>query len=223
MFGKKKVAMLVAEFMGTFVLTSAVYAVLVERLPALFVAGAAGATMGLVVLTIGSVSGAHINPAVTLGLWSLQKIQTAQAAVFISVQFLGAAVAWRLNEYFTGATLSKLATSAMDWRVFTAELIGTLIFGFGIASAVYQEYKGLKLATTIGASLALGILVASVGGNGVLNPAVALGIRSWNTAYVTGPLLGSLIGMNLYAQLFVTKQIAVKAQVVAKKPAKKRK
>lgn len=202
MFGRQKIAMIVAELMGTFVLTSAVYAVIIQRLPALFVAGAAGATVGLVVLTVGHVSGAHINPAVTLGLWSVRKIQTAQAAVYVSVQFLGAVVAWRLNEYFLGEPLQKLAQSGMDWKVFTAESVGAFVLTFGVASAVYQGYKGLKLATTIGASVGLGVLVASIGGNGVLNPAVALGIQSWNTAYIAGPLLGGLVGVNLYALLF---------------------
>ena len=75
MFGKNKIAIIVAEFMGTFVLTSAVYAVIIQRLPALFVASAAGATLGLVVLTVGSVSGAHLNPAVTLGLWSVARMK----------------------------------------------------------------------------------------------------------------------------------------------------
>ncbi len=227
MLGKQKIAMIVAEFMGTFVLTSAVYAVIVERLPALFVAGAAGATLGLVVLTVGSVSGAHINPAVTLGFWSIRKIQTAKAAAYISVQFLGAAVAWRLNEYFLGEPLQKLAKSGMDWKVFAAEAIGTFVFTFGIASAVYQGYKGLKMAVTIGSSLALGVLIASLGGNGVLNPAVALGIQSWSAAYITGPLLGSLVGMNVYSLLFAPSQkpksIPAKAKAAIKKATKKRK
>ncbi len=227
MFGKKQGAMIVAEFMGTFVLTSAVYAVIVQRLPALFVAGAAGATLGLVSLTVGAFSGAQINPAVTIGLWSIRKIQTAQAAVFLAVQFLGAAVAWRLNEYFLGEPLQKLAQSGMNWKIFTAEAVGAFVFTFGIASAVYQGYKGLKLATTFGASLGLGILVASIGGNGVLNPAVALGIQSWNTAYLTGPLLGALVGMNLYALLFAPAQksatASARVKLAFKKVTKKRK
>ncbi len=227
MFGRNKIAMIVAEFMGTFVLTSAVYAVIIQRLPALFVAGAAGATLGLVVLTVGSVSGAHINPAVTLGLWSVRKIQTAQAAVFIAVQFLGAAVAWRLNEYFLGEPLQILAKSGMDWKVFTAEAVGAFVFTFGIASAVFQGYKGLKLATTMGGSLALGVLVASIASNGVLNPAVALGIQSWNTAYIAGPLLGALVGINLYVLLFTSvlkpATISAKVKSAVKKISKKRK
>lgn len=202
MFGRKKIAMLVAEFMGTFVLTSAVYAVLLQRLPVLFVAMAAGTTLGLVVLTVGALSGAHINPAVTLGLWTLRKIESTRAIVYIAVQMLGAAAAWRLNEYLLQDSLQSLKVGDFDWHVLIAELVGTLVFTFGIAAAVYQGYKGLKLAITIGASLGLGVLIASIGSNAVLNPAVAMGIRSWGFAYIAGPLLGAIIGMNLYAQLF---------------------
>ena len=220
MFGKNKIAIIVAEFMGTFVLTSAVYAVIIQRLPALFVASAAGATLGLVVLTVGSVSGAHLNPAVTLGLWSVRKIQTAKAAVYIAVQFLGATVACRLNEYFLGEPLQILAKTGIDWKVFTAEAVGAFVFTFGIASAIYQGYKGLKLATTIGASLGLGILVASITSNGVLNPAVALGIQSWSTAYIAGPLVGALVGMNLYVLLFAPtlKPVTLSAKVTTPRP-----
>lgn len=203
LFGRKKLAIIVAEFVGTFVLVSAIYAVLLERLPALFVASAAGVAFGLVVLAVGQVSGAHINPAVTLGLWSLRKIETTFAVVYIAVQFLAAAAAWRLNEYFLDGPLKSLADKAFDWRVFTAEAVGTLIFTFGLAAALFQGYKGLRLAATAGASLGLGMLIASVASNGVLNPAVALGIQSWSFAYIAGPILGSIIGMNLYAQLFV--------------------
>jgi len=220
MFGRKKIAIIVAEFIGTFILVSAVYAVILQRLPALFVASAAGVTLGLIVLSVGQVSGAHINPAVTLGFWTLRKIKTTQAIVYIAVQFLAAMVAWRLNEYFLGESLRKLGEISFDMKVFVAEAIGAFVFTFGIAAAVYQGYKGLRLATTIGASLTLGILIASIASNGVLNPAVALGIQSWSFSYVAGPILGAILGMNIYAMLFTDAPVKVKA---AKKATKKRK
>ena len=118
-----------------------------------------------------------------------------------------------------GCALKDLLPS-FDMKVFVAEAIGAFVFTFGIAAAVYQGYKGLRLATTIGASLTLGILIASIASNGVLNPAVALGIQSWSFSYVAGPILGAILGMNIYAMLFTDAPVKVKA---AKKATKKRK
>jgi hypothetical protein len=50
--------------------------------------------------------------------------------------------------------------------------------------------------------LFVGVIVASVGSAGLLNPALALGLRSWGTVYVLGPLVGGLLGVNLYYLLF---------------------
>jgi glycerol uptake facilitator-like aquaporin len=56
----------------------------------------------------------------------------------------------------------------------------------------------------VGGSLLLGIALASLlGSNGVINPAVALGIGSFNVMYVLGPVLGSLLGMQVYKRLAV--------------------
>ncbi len=217
MFGRKKIAMVVAEFLGTFSLASAVLAMSGRTAFPFFAAAMAGATLGLMVLAIGSVSGAHINPAVTIGMWTLRKIETTVAVVYIVAQLLGGAVAWRFNEYLLDTPLKNIAGAKFDWRVFTAEAVGTFIFTFGIAAAVYQGYKGLRQAVAIGGSLTLGVLVATFASNGALNPAVALGIHSWSFTYVAAPVLGSIIGMNLYAQLFAPALGLVRVPAKSKK------
>lgn len=211
MFSRKKLAMVVAEILGTGILTAVVLSV--SRSPIglpYFVALAAGLTLALLVLIVGPTSGAHVNPAVTLSMWTVRKISTIQALVYIVAQFMGAALAWRLYTYFIDGPIKNIAGENFDWRVLVAELIGTMIFTFGIAAAVYQKYEGGKLAATIGGSLMLGLLVASVASNGVLNPAVALGVQSWSKAYVFGPLVGGIVGMNLYALLFADKEAVIK-------------
>ena len=45
----------------------------------------------------------------------------------------------------------------------------------------------------------MGIAIAALmGSNGVLNPAVAVGIKSFSLMYMLGPIVGSVIGMKLY-------------------------
>lgn len=210
MFSKNKVAMLVAEFVGTFALTSAVFAAASTTTSPFFGGAAAGLTLAVLVLIIGMKSGAHVNPAVTLGLWSVRKFPTSQAIVYIAVQMLGGLTALRVNEYLTDQVLENTAAAAWDWRVATAEIIGTFIFTFGIAAAVYGAYEGGKLAAAIGGSLFVGVLIASFASIGALNPALALGVNSWSAAYVIAPLLGAILGMNTYALLFAPEKAARK-------------
>jgi glycerol uptake facilitator-like aquaporin len=202
---RTKIGIIVGETLGTLTLTLAVLSQINARGVILaspwFVAGVAGATLGLLVLTIGKTTGAHVNPAITLGLWTLKKIETSTAIVYLASQILGAALALRLFQYFINDVLSSSA-GIFDWRVFTAEMVGAIIFSFGVASAVTNKKEGLEAAVMVGGSLALGAIVASTAANGILNPAVALGVNSWSKVYVAAPILGSLLGMNLYAMFF---------------------
>jgi len=206
MFGRQKIAMITAEFLGAGTLALAVFSMTrFTGIISLFPALAAGLTAGLMVLVIGKTSGAHINPAVTYGLWTIRKISTAQAVVYITAQMLGGVGAWMLLKYLTIDSqfpLVDIAGKNIDAKVIIAEAIGTFVFIFGVAAAVYQKYEGVQRAVTIGTSLTLGILVASIFSNGVINPAVAVGIRSFNVSYVVGPLIGAAVATNLYALLF---------------------
>ena len=224
---RNKLAVLVAECIGTFLLTSAILAqaysnVIVNR--TWFVAATAGLTLAAIVLIVGRVSGAHVNPAVTIGLWTLRKIESTTALVYMAAQFLGAAIAWRLFQYFQNDTIPNIAGS-FEWRIFVAEMVGTLLFTFGVAAAVTQKLQGLRAAFTIGVSLTIGVLVAATASNGILNPAVALGLNSWSWTYVTAPIIGSVLGMNLYdlflapeKELLAQQEAALGASKVAKKP-----
>lgn len=220
MFSRSKVAVIVAEFLGTALLTTVVLAVSRSSLGLpYFVASAAGLTLGVTILTLGGISGAHLNPAVTLGLWTVRRINTTHAVVYVIAQFLGALSAWRLYEYLTNSELTNIAGTSFDWRVLAAEAIGTFVFVFGVTAAIYQKYEGVQLAAAIGVSLFLGVLIAAVAlnGNGVVNPAVALGIQSWSRAYVVGPLVGALVGANLYHYVFADVPRPVKAVARSKK------
>ena len=203
MMVKSKVAVLVAEFIGTFALTTAVLSMLTNGGDLFQTAAAAGLTLALMVLVIGPVSGAHINPAVTLGLWSIRKVETAQAFAYWGAQFLGAIAAWLLVESARDSGLPAIAGSGYDSSVMIAELVGTMVFVFGIAAAVNRKYEGGQLAATVGGSLSVGILIAAaLGSNAVLNPAVALGIQSWSWTYALAPLVGAIVGASIYRGWF---------------------
>ncbi len=196
---------LVAEFVGTFGLALAVLASLNGYLPGVPTAVVAGATLVLFVLIIGRISGSHINPAVTIGLLSVKKIELSTAAGYIIAQAAGALTAWvAMNSLLDGTLVAQVAATG-DYRTFFAEFLGALIFGFGIAAAVHWKLKGFDQAFAIGGSLTLGILFASVAANGILNPAVAISIESLSWAYVLGPIVGLILGMKAFAYFLTPK------------------
>ncbi len=209
MVEKKLAARVVGEFLGAGVLTSIILAVRVSSLALpYFIAIAAGLAFSFWLLAIGKSWTAQINPAITIGLWTLRKIKTIEAVFVIAGQILGAYLAYLLFTYFVNNKLTNIA-GHYEARVMLAEAVGTFIFAFGVAAAVYNDYKGVKLAVTGGLALTLGIVFASAASNGILNPAVALGIRSWSWGtYVLGPIVGSIIGFNLYSLLFANNTVA---------------
>ena len=202
MFGRQKIAMLVAEFLGTATLTAAVYSMAVRTSFPFFSGAAAALTIGLMVMLVDRASGAHINPAVTLGLWTLRKIDTLKAIAYIAAQVVGALAAWRLMEYLMDSPLKNIAGKNVDWRVMVAEGVGALVFGWGVAVAVDRAYTTAQKAAVLGVSFFVGVQIAAFASNGVVNPAVAVGIRSWNVSYIVAPLVGAIVGMNLYSLVF---------------------
>jgi glycerol uptake facilitator-like aquaporin len=218
--------MLVAELLGTAVLATVAINVSRSQIGiGYFVAIAVGLALTFLVLALGPTSGGHFNPAVTIGLWTVRKVSTIKAVAYIVMQMLGGLAAWKLAEYFIGSDLRSIANPEHDWRVAVAELIGAAVFTFVIAAAVYLKYEGGKAAALIGGGLFMGVVVASLGSNAIINPAIALANQSWSLAYVIGPIIGGIIGMNLYVLLFAPVSALVlptkkTAPVVVKAPAK---
>lgn len=197
------IAMLMAEFLGTAVLATVAINVSRSQIGiGYFVAIALGATLAFLVLALGPSSGGHFNPAVTIGLWTLRKIQTVQAIAYLAVQMVGGLAAWQLANYFVGDEIRSIASSTFDWKVLIAEGVGVAVFTFVWAAGVFNKYEGSKLAALIGGGFFMGIIVASLASNAVLNPAIALANQSWSRAYIFGPVIGSVVGMNLYVLLF---------------------
>lgn len=201
MLDRKKLAMIVAEFLGAGILSLAMYSLLVRTSFPLFPGVAAAAVAAMFVYALGANAPTFGNPAVAVGLWTVRKIQTLPAVVSVAAQLLGGLGTVALLQYLVGQSLESMAAE-FSWKVFVAEAIGALVFTFGVAAAVYNKYEGGALAATVGVSLFAGILIASIASNALINPAVAVGVQSWNWAYATAPLVGGVIGTNLYAMLY---------------------
>lgn len=191
---------LTAEFIGTTFLSLAVLLSVTVTDSVLITPILAGLVLGLFVYSIGSVSGCHINPAVTLGLWSISKISTKDAMQYIAAQGLGGLAAFGIVAATIGGV--SLGLVAEDGSVFMAELVGTAIFTFGIASVVYGKAADAASGLVIGGSLLLGITLAvALGSGGILNPAVGLALGSTSLSYVFGSIIGAMIGMFTYRHL----------------------
>jgi len=185
----------IVEALGAGLLTLVVLLSLVSDFP-VSTPVLAGLVLGLLVYSIGHISGAHINPAVTVGIWSLNKISSRDAGFYIVAQVLGAGAAMLLVDRVMG--LPGLSVTA-GGDILLAEVLGTFFFTFGIAAIVLEKASSQVSGLLIGGSLLLGITIAAtLGSNGILNPAVAWGIGSLNWAYIFGPLLGSVLGMQAY-------------------------
>ncbi len=205
---------IVAEFLGAFLLT---VAFLEMQGNPLFV----GFSLVGVVLIVGGVSGAHVNPAVTFGAWVTRKMTWVYALGYILAQLIGASVAFLVLNTFlhnNGATSAQLAagspalfhaatiTAGKEWYVFFAELFGTTILATGVATALRVRRNKLASAFSAGFALLVALYIAMslttvlLTASGVnltfLNPAIALAANglSWNMWPLSIYVLAPVLG-----------------------------
>lgn len=209
MFGRNKIAALVAEFLGTGILTLLVLSVQRSTIGVpFFVALAAGLTFTVLYFALGEVSGGHFNPAITIAMATARKVTVAKAIVYVAVQLLGAWSAYWLYTYYANNHLMPIG-GHFTWRVLVAEGVGTAILGFGYAAAIYQGFSTAVRASVAGIAYVVAVVAASAAAIGLVNPAVALGVRAWIWgSYVAGPVVGAIIGVNLYRFLFAGVSVA---------------
>ncbi len=203
MFGRRAIAALVAEFFGTGILTLLVLSVQRSTIGVpFFVALVAGLTTAMLYFALGNVSEAQLNPALTIGLWTARKINTVKAILYVAVQLLGAWLGYRLYTYYANSTLQPIGGHFI-WRIAVAEGVGAAIFAFGYAAAKYQGFSTPVRASVNGISYIVGLVAASSAAIGLINPALALGVRAWVLgSYVAGPIVGAVVGVQLYNLIF---------------------
>jgi len=198
---KAKVAPVLAEFLGTATLVMVALALSEITSVSYFVATSVAATLGVVYMMFAGLSGGNFNPAITLALWTARKVGSLKALAYIVAQMVGGFASWQLYQYFTDHKLAS-KTANWNWHVFAAEAVGTVVLSMGFAAAVNRGANALESALTYATALFAGIMIAATVAAGYLNPAVALGLDSFNWVYVLGPLVGALVGVNAYEYLF---------------------
>ncbi|MFD2683144.1 MIP/aquaporin family protein [Bacillus seohaeanensis] len=186
-------------------------------------------TMG--VYAVGSVSGAHLNPAVTLGFASVGEFPWSKVPLYISAQVIGAFIGgvivflqylphWRETED-QGA---KLAVFATDPAVrsplsnLVSEMIGTFVLVMGLLFIGANQFtEGLNPAIVGLLIIAIGMSLGGTTGYAI-NPARDLGPRiahavlpiigkgnsDWGYAWIpiVGPALGGIYGALFYKAVF---------------------
>ncbi len=214
---------LLAELIGTFALIF-----IGAGAGALGIGGLVGVAFahGLVVLSFayayGHISGTHINPAVTLGVWAAGKIDAARAGSYIVFQIVGGilgalALRWVLGGPETGLGLTQLAhgLSVRDTTITITPAIGMVleaILTFFLVNAVMNA--GISGKATIPGGLAIGLTLtfcilmggpltgASLNPARSIGPAVATGNFDNLWVYLVGPALGGIVAGLLYKTLF---------------------
>ena len=115
-------------------------------------------------MAIGAISGSHVNPAVTFGLWAMRRLKTVLLPFYWGAQFLGAMLAVIVINWVSNNSLSLSFNNMwnMDWAIFGAELVGTAVFLFGLAAAISRrELSNGARALGVGLSLVAGIVVGT--------------------------------------------------------------
>jgi aquaporin Z len=214
----------VAEFIGTFALLfagagTAAALVGVATAPSanlVAIALAHGLVIGLMVAAVWHISGAHFNPAVTLGMLVTGRIRALTAVFYWLAQLAGAVVAVLLLRAVIPQGAHRLKLSLLEPGVNVApldamvvEAVITFFLVWVIFGTLVDSRSAFKSAgpLAVGAAYAVGIFAASLLTGGALNPARSLGpeivlgkFGDW-WIYVAGPFFGAVIGALLYEYL----------------------
>jgi MIP family channel proteins len=213
----------VAEAVGTFMLVLTIVSTAIGASLARPVAGvpygslavplAGGIVLAIAVASLGHVSGAHLNPAVTLGLALNRRFPWSFVPAYVAAQFVGAVGAALVAWGFYGGQARSVAHLAATYpapgvsvgSAFAVEAVVTFMLVLVVISvATDNRVPPGVAAMAIGAALAAAILISGpISGAGV-NPARAIGpmiaagkFTDW-WIYLVAPLIGGLAAATVY-------------------------
>jgi MIP family channel proteins len=211
--GRRALAKGVAAFVLVFAGCGAIV-VDAERaggLGVLGIAAAFGLAIMVMIYATGHVSGAHINPAVTIAFTATRHFPVRDALAYIPAQLAGATAgaltlraAWNGTPADLGATSPSVGTGS----ALVYELVMTAILMFVItAVATDTRAVGAAAAIAVGGTVALDAAIGGPVTGASMNPARSIGpaLASWTWGdqwiYVVAPVCGAVIGAALYGVL----------------------
>jgi aquaporin NIP len=165
-------------------------------------------TFGLIVLamiyTVGDISGAHLNPAVTIGFWAARRLPSKEVLPYIVSQLTGALLASGLlrilfpQNHLLGATLP----AGSDLQSFILEIVLTFFLMLTILNvSTGANEKGITAGIAVGAVIALEAMFAGPICGASMNPARSLapalvsGHFEHLWIYLTAPPIGACAAM----------------------------
>ena len=186
------------------------------------VALAFGLTLLTMVYAIGHISGCHINPAVSFGLWAGGKFPGSQMVTYVVAQVLGAIIAGGViylvasgREGFSLSGSNPLATNGFGahspggygfWSALILEVLLTFVFLIVILGATDRLAPTGFAGVPIGLALTLIHLISIPVTNTSVNPARSTGVAVWVGGDAIGqlwlfwfaPILGALLAGWVY-------------------------
>jgi aquaporin Z len=200
----------VAEAIGTFALVFAGTGAIVINESSHGVISHVGIalTFGLIVLvmiyTLGDISGAHINPAVTIGFWFSRRLPAREVLPYLASQCAGALIASGIMRLLFPE--NRLLGSTQPFgpvvQSFVLEFLLTALLMFvilGVSTGARE--KGITAGIAVGAVIALEAMFAGPITGASMNPARSLGpaLISGHLAnlwlYLAAPVLGAGVGV----------------------------
>lgn len=180
----------IVELVGTFFLVFTVGCTVVGNGASPMAPLAIGAALMVMVFAGGHISGAHYNPAVTLGVWMRGKLASKDVAGYMSFQIVGAVLAALAVRYLKAG----VEVVPMNVAILPA-LLAEFLFTFALVFVVLNTATAKGTAGNSFYGLAIGFTVTAgayaVGGisGGVFNPGVAVGISimglsAWSSIWI---------------------------------------
>jgi len=164
----------ITELIGTFFLVLTIGMVIGIGSP--FAPLAIGTVLMVMVYMGGHISGAHYNPAATLGIWMRGAIEKEEVGKYMAFQLIGALLAAAVSNYLVGNTFAPAPADA----VFPA-LVAEFLFTFALVLVILNtatadetsgnSYFGLAIGFTV---MAGAFSVGEISG-AAFNPAVGMG------------------------------------------------
>lgn len=215
---------MLAEAFGTFslVVVGCGAAVVEARTGALGHLGVAlgfGLVVMVMVAAVGHVSGAHINPAVTVAFALFRHLPWRDVPAYVAAQLTGAAAAAGILLLLFGADTGGLGTTVpagSNVQSLVLEVLLTAVLMFVITSvATDTRAVGELAALSIGATVAVNALWGGPVSGASMNPARSFGpalfagVWEAHWLYWLGPLIGAALGAGAYRLLQAPRAVAL--------------